>query len=146
MGHAISIGLGVAFSKPTRRVIVVDGDGAALMHLGAMSTVGHYHPSNLVHIVIDNEAHESTGGQFTTSGTTDLPAVALACNYETGFNVTNEGEFRGALTRIFSNKMGPHFLNVKVAREDTIDKVPRITESHSTEEISQAFSEFLESE
>ncbi|MHA2022226.1 MAG: phosphonopyruvate decarboxylase, partial [Candidatus Thorarchaeota archaeon] len=88
MGHAISIGLGVALSQPTRRVIVIDGDGAALMHLGAMSTVGHYHPSNFIHIVLDNEAHESTGGQFTTSGTTDLPAVALACNYETGINIT----------------------------------------------------------
>ena len=146
MGHAISIGLGVALSCPNRRVIVIDGDGASLMHLGAMSTVGHYHPSNIIHIVLDNEAHESTGGQFTTSGTTNLPAVAVACNYETGVNITDEGEFRDALTRILDDNAGPHFLNVKVSRKDTFDKIPRITESHTTKEISKKFSEFLESE
>ena len=82
-------------------------------------------------------------------GLFSLTVIALGLSEaaaQTGINVTNEGEFRGALTRIFSNKMGPHFLNVKVKREDTIDKVPRITESHSTEEISRTFSEFLESE
>jgi phosphonopyruvate decarboxylase len=81
MGCASSVGLGLACAAPSRRVLVVDGDGAALMHLGAMATLGHERPPNLVHVVLDNEAHDSTGGQPTVSATTDLARVARACSY-----------------------------------------------------------------
>jgi len=81
MGCASSVGLGLACAAPSRCVVVVDGDGAALMHLGAMATLGHERPPNLVHVVVDNEAHDSTGGQPTVSGTTDLAGVARACGY-----------------------------------------------------------------
>jgi phosphonopyruvate decarboxylase len=81
MGCASSIGLGIALACPQRRVIVIDGDGAALMRLGALSTIGYERPPNLVHVLLDNGVHESTGGQTTVSGSIDLPGVASACGY-----------------------------------------------------------------
>ena len=68
-------------ANPSRRVVVLDGDGAALMRLGALSMIGYHRPGNLTHILLDNEIHESTGGQATLSRTTDLSRVASACGY-----------------------------------------------------------------
>jgi thiamine pyrophosphate-dependent acetolactate synthase large subunit-like protein len=79
MGCASSMGLGVALSQPERRVVVLDGDGAALMRMGAMATVGYERPSNLVHILLDNEMHESTGGQSTVSHSVALATIAAGC-------------------------------------------------------------------
>ena len=81
MGHSSSIALGIALNKPERRVWCVDGDGAALMHLGAMAVIGANRPANLIHIVINNEAHETVGGMPTVAGRLDLPALAKACGY-----------------------------------------------------------------
>jgi len=81
MGCASSLGLGLAISQPGRRVIIVDGDGAALMRLGALSTLGHERPPNLVHVLLDNGQHESTGGQATVSPSIDFPSVAAAAGY-----------------------------------------------------------------
>jgi phosphonopyruvate decarboxylase len=81
MGCASSLGLGLAWAEPQRRVIVLDGDGAALMRLGALTAIGCQAPPNLVHILLDNELHESTGGQATAAHSVDLAAVAQACGY-----------------------------------------------------------------
>jgi phosphonopyruvate decarboxylase len=81
MGCAVSLGLGLAIARPARRVIVLDGDGAALMRLGALATVGFERPANLVHLILDNGMHESTGGQTTVSGSIDFCALAAACGY-----------------------------------------------------------------
>ncbi|HEY0962514.1 MAG TPA: phosphonopyruvate decarboxylase [Pseudomonadales bacterium] len=81
MGCASSLGLGLAVAQPRRRIFVVDGDGALLMRLGALATIGNERPSNLVHVLLDNGQHESTGGQATVSHNTDFPAIALACGY-----------------------------------------------------------------
>lgn len=81
MGHSSSIALGVALNKPYRRVWCIDGDGAVLMHMGAMAVIGAYKPENLIHVVINNEAHETVGGMPTVAGHTDLVAVAKACGY-----------------------------------------------------------------
>ena len=81
MGHSSSIALGVALNQPYRRVWCVDGDGAVLMHMGAMAVIGAYKPENLIHVVINNEAHETVGGMPTVAGHTDLVAVAKACGY-----------------------------------------------------------------
>ena len=81
MGCALSIGLGLAIAQPARRVIVLDGDGAALMRLGAFATMGYERPANLVHVLLDNGMHESTGGQTTVSGAIDFCGVAAACGY-----------------------------------------------------------------
>lgn len=81
MGHAVSIGLGLATARPDRRVVVLDGDGAFLMHLGAGSAVGHLGPGNLAHVVVDNGSYESTGGQRTTSSDLDWAALGRGLGY-----------------------------------------------------------------
>lgn len=81
MGCAATLGLGLAIAQPARRVIVVDGDGAALMHLGGLATLGAERPANLVHVLIDNGLHESTGGQATVSGGVSFPGIAAAAGY-----------------------------------------------------------------
>lgn len=81
MGCVSSLGLGLALARPDRRVIALDGDGALLMRLGALSTIGFVRPDNLIHILLDNAMHESTGGQATVSDSVDFCAIAAACGY-----------------------------------------------------------------
>ena len=80
MGHSSSIALGIAFNSP-RRIWCIDGDGAALMHMGAMALIGTNRPENLIHIVINNNAHETVGGMPTVAGDIDLTGIAKACGY-----------------------------------------------------------------
>lgn len=81
MGHASSIALGVALQKTNQRVWCIDGDGAVLMHMGAMAVIGANKPSNMIHVVINNEAHETVGGMPTVASKVDLVALARACSY-----------------------------------------------------------------
>src|SRR6185369_12618585 len=92
MGCASAMALGLALSTP-KRVVVLDGDGAALMHLGNVATFGARAPRRLTHVVIDNGVHDSTGGQSTVSASVDFAAVALACGYATGSRVDDLGGF-----------------------------------------------------
>ncbi len=87
MGHSSSIALGVALNKPGQRIWCVDGDGAVLMHMGAMALVGANKPENLVHVVINNGAHETVGGMPTVAGGIDLVAIAKACGYPNAVSV-----------------------------------------------------------
>ena len=113
MGCASAMGLGLALNVE-RPVIVLDGDGAALMKMGTLATIGARAPGNLVHVVLDNGVHDSTGGQRTVSGNVDFAQVALACGYAgaaicdsiTGF----ESAFQAALVG-----PGPHLLHVRIA-------------------------------
>lgn len=86
MGCAASLGLGLSLVRPDKKVIVIDGDGAALMRLGNMATVGAYAGDNYYHLLLDNHVHESTGGQGTVSSTVDFPAIAVACGYQSILN------------------------------------------------------------
>ena len=97
MGHSSSIALGIALQKPERRVWCLDGDGAALMHLGAMAVIGAKGPANLIHVVLNNEAHESVGGMPTVAGRVDLCAIARACGYPRVFSVDGPEELNAAL-------------------------------------------------
>jgi len=81
MGLASSIGLGVALKNPKKRIFVLDGDGNILMNLGSLTTIGTLKPENLVHFVLDNGIHESTGGQPTHSNKIELEKIAKAANY-----------------------------------------------------------------
>ncbi|MGN0414075.1 MAG: phosphonopyruvate decarboxylase [Agathobacter sp.] len=81
MGHSSSIALGIALYKPNARIWCVDGDGAALMHMGSMAVIGSNSPKNLVHIVLNNEAHETVGGMPTVAGSIDLLKIAEGCGY-----------------------------------------------------------------
>lgn len=81
MGHSSSIALGVALNKPESRIWCVDGDGAVLMHMGAMAVLGANKPKNMIHVVINNGAHETVGGMPTVASEIDLVAIAKACGY-----------------------------------------------------------------
>ncbi len=81
MGHSSSIALGIALNKPNTRIWCIDGDGAVLMHMGAMAVIGSHKPSNLVHIIINNEAHETVGGMPTVANNIDFTKIAEACGY-----------------------------------------------------------------
>ena len=114
MGHALAIGLGVAIGRPRAEVVVIDGDGALLMHLGTLSTVGAAAPANLTHIVLDNGVYESTGCQPTTAPSTRLERVACVCGYRRGEVATDERE----LARFLSGHRrgsGPTLLRVMIS-------------------------------
>lgn len=81
MGHAIMIALGIARAQPDRKVYCLDGDGASIMHMGNMAIAGQSGCGNLTHIVFNNAAHDSVGGQPTVGGAIDLTAIAVACGY-----------------------------------------------------------------
>ena len=87
MGHSNSIALGVALHKPDTRVWCIDGDGAVLMHMGSIAVLGANSPQNLIHIVINNEAHETVGGMPTVAGKINLIAIAKACGYPNAVSV-----------------------------------------------------------
>lgn len=81
MGHSSSIALGVAINKPESRIWCVDGDGAVLMHMGSMAVMGANQPKNVIHVVINNGAHETVGGMPTVASQVNLVAIAKACGY-----------------------------------------------------------------
>lgn len=89
MGHSSSIALGVALNKPDRKIWCIDGDGAVLMHMGAMAVIGANAPKNLVHIVINNGAHETVGGMPTVASKMDIVAIAKACGYPNAVSIGN---------------------------------------------------------
>ena len=83
MGHLSSIGLGMALGSPNKKIVVFDGDAAAVMHMGSLATNGRYHPSNLIHIVLNNGVNESVGGQKSSGQIIDLTTIAKSCGYVT---------------------------------------------------------------
>lgn len=89
MGHSSSIALGIALNKPEQKIWCIDGDGAVLMHMGAMAVLGANKPQNLIHIIINNSAHETVGGMPTVAGSIDLVKIALACGYPNAVCVNN---------------------------------------------------------
>ena len=93
MGCASSFGLGLAWAQPDRRVVVLDGDGATLMRIDALATLGYERPKNLLHVLLDNEVHDSTGGQSTVSHSVDLSGVAAACGYPKVLRAKTLAEF-----------------------------------------------------
>ena len=97
MGHASSIALGIALHRPEKRVWCVDGDGAMLMHLGAMAVIGSQKPANLIHIVINNGAHETVGGMPTVVSGVDVVALAKACGYPEAVSTADANALNNAL-------------------------------------------------
>ena len=85
---------------PSQPVVVIDGDGAALMKMGSMATIGFYQPENFLHIVLDNEAHDSTGGQQTASPVVRFADVAAAANYRSAFTANRREDIRSAVREL----------------------------------------------
>ena len=104
MGHSSSIALGVALNKPEKRIWCIDGDGAALMHMGAMAVIGAIKPKNLIHIVINNGAHETVGGMPTVAEQIDLVTVAKACGYPNAISVDTFDKLDEILQQAKTNK------------------------------------------
>ena len=97
MGHSSAIAVGIALQQPSRRVWCLDGDGAVLMHMGAMGMIGQTAPPNLVHVMLNNAAHESVGGMPTVAGGMDWPAIVRGCGYPAASTVTSIEDLSAAL-------------------------------------------------
>lgn len=119
MGCASSIGLGLALSCPSKRVIVLDGDGAVLMRMGNLAMNGCYRAKNFFHVVLDNGTYESTGGQATLSPAVNLSAVAAACGYRTVDETASVESISG-----FIASTGPAFLRLLI-QSDSQSNLPR---------------------
>jgi len=120
MGHAASIALGLARSQPERRVICLDGDGSVLMHMGSLAIVGQSQQDNLIHVVLNNGAHDSVGGQPTCAFAIDMADIARACGYQKVLVAAEPQEIDQAFAALLAQK-GPSFLEIRVnkgARSD----------------------------
>lgn len=120
MGHSSSIALKIALEHPEKRVWCIDGDGAVLMHMGSMALIGKNHPSNFVHVLINNEAHETVGGMPTVAGEIDFTMIASGCGYDYVNSVRVEEELKRILKTI-CEKGGLSFVEIKSgigARDD----------------------------
>lgn len=120
MGHASQIALGIALAQPERRVWCFDGDGAAIMHMGSMAIVANKAPKNYVHVVFNNGAHDSVGGQPTVGLKIDLPAVAKAVGYKAIYSVETKDYLIDLLNKV-RNQEGPVLLEVKVKKGNRKD-------------------------
>ena len=113
MGHTSSIAMGVAQSRPGRRTICLDGDGSVLMHMGAMAIIGQSGLGNLLHVVVNNGAHDSVGGQPTAGFAIDMVAIAKACGYSQVMSVSAAADVKDAFARLSAGK-GPSLLEIRV--------------------------------
>ena len=114
MGHSSAIALGIALNKPNTKIWCIDGDGAALMHKGSLALIGSKSPKNFVHVLINNGAHESVGGQPPVGETIDFCKIAKACAYKHVFKLESKDELKKILEEI-KDKEGPFFIELKAA-------------------------------
>lgn len=115
MGHCSQVALGVALAQPERPVYCIDGDGAAIMHMGGLSTIGALKPKNFRHIVLNNGAHDSVGGQPTVAHIVDLCAIASGCKYQVTLRGDTAEELRRQLLEL-RHIEGPGLLEVRIHR------------------------------
>jgi len=122
MGCASSLALGLALARPDLIIVVIDGDGAALMRMGNFTTIGCYAGGNFIHILLDNEVHDSTGAQATVSSNVNFADIAMACGYALSYS----GNELDMIDGIFEHRFldGPRFAHLKI-RPGTIDKLLR---------------------
>ena len=138
MGCASAIGLGIALNNK-KKIIVIDGDGAALMKMGNFTTIGANQPLNLIHILLDNNVHDSTGQQLTNASTVDFTSVAISCGYKISYLVNNLNGFERSLKESLKKK-GPIFINVKI-KPGSINNLGRPTVSPN--KVARRFQNFL---
>ena len=141
MGCAAAMGLGVALNVPNP-VVVVDGDGAALMKLGSLATIGAYAVANMIHLVLDNGTYDSTGGQPSTSTGVDFAAVAAACGYAHSVICDDLSAFDAAVANALRSN-GPHMIHMRI-RPGSMGNLGRPTVTPS--EVASRFKAFLASD
>lgn len=135
MGLLSSFGLGLALMSPGQRVIVLDGDGSVLMGLGTLPLIATEAPPNLLHIVLDNEAYQSTGGQPCISANVSIADIGKASGYPSSIEVNSVDGIRSALAG-FQDVNGPHLIVAKV-ENGPVEHIARV--SHSPTEIRDRF-------
>lgn len=140
MGGASAMGLGLALTTP-RKVVVLDGDGAALMKLGNLATIGRYAPENLVHVILDNGIHDSTGGQPTVSPNVDFAGMAVAAGYPHAVRADGLSGFDHAFSAALEQP-GPHLIHMKIA-PGSMDNLGRPTVK--PHEVARRFKDFINS-
>lgn len=138
MGGASAMGLGVALNTE-RPVVVLDGDGAALMKMGNIATIGAGRPKNLIHLLLDNGVHDSTGGQATVSASVDFARVAIACGYADATAADDLGGFEAAFASALKTP-GPHLIHLRI-QPGSMDKLGRPT--IKPPEVARRFRSFL---
>jgi phosphonopyruvate decarboxylase len=115
LGCISSMGLGLSLTRPDKKIIAIDGDGALLMRMGSLATNGFFANDNLIHILIDNRAHDSTGGQPTVSENVDFTAIAHACGYGRAVQINTFSELQDQLN-LWKHTPVLTFLHVRVEK------------------------------
>lgn len=119
MGHANMIALGIA-QNTGRHVFCIDGDGASVMHLGNLTSTGQSGAKNFIHVLLNNAAHDSVGGQPTCASAIDIPLIAKACGYVSSVSISNINEIKNCI-EFLKSKPGPHLLEVNVRKGSRSD-------------------------
>lgn len=129
MGHVSSVALGMAIARPDKKIVVFDGDAAAVMHMGSIATIGRYMPKNLIHIVLNNGVNESVGGQPSAGKVVDLSSVAKACGYITSSIYVEKTSELKTMVEILSEADKPAFIDVHV-RQGIRKDMPKLGIDH----------------
>ena len=139
MGCASAISLGVALNTK-KKIIVLDGDGSLLMKMGNMSTIGANQPKNLIHILLDNNVHDSTGQQLTNASNVNFANIAINCGYKESYSTDNTNDFSKILKKNLANTNGPIFIHIKI-KKGSIDNLGRPT--IQPKDVAKRFKNFL---
>lgn len=141
MGHASAIALSVAIQHPEKRVWCLDGDGAALMHMGSLTTIGTVHPANLIHVVLNNGSHESVGGMPTVASRVDFDRIVTGAGYQKALRVTQDEELEECIALCTNVAEGPVFIEIVVASGARADLIrPDTTPQHNKQMFMQTLS------
>ena len=140
MGHVSSVGLGIALARPEQKVVIFDGDAAAVMHMGALATNCRYKAGNMIHIVLNNGVNESVGGQPSAGYVVNLTEVAAACGYETSVHAITRKEELQAIIRNHRQGEMPLFIDVHV-RQGIRSDMPKLNINHKAQK--KALMEYL---
>lgn len=138
MGCIGSLGLGLALSQPSKDIFVIDGDGSLLMRMGSLATNGYYQPVNMVHILLDNNAHESTGGQSTVSHGVNFIDIAASCGYMQSIHVHSLEELQAFLQEWKVNR-GLTFVLLKISKSSKDQLARPHMKPHEVKERLQRF-------
>ena len=134
MGHVSSVGLGIALAKPEQKVVVFDGDAAAVMHMGALATNCRYKAGNMIHIVLNNGVNESVGGQPSAGYVVNLTAIAAACGYRTSGHAVETKEELQAIVKNYQKENMPLFIDVHV-RQGIRSDMPKLNIDHKAQKL-----------
>lgn len=132
MGHVSSVALGMAIARPDKKIVVFDGDAAAVMHMGSLATNGRYQPKNLIHIVLNNGVNESVGGQPSSGLIIDLTSIAKACGYQTPESYIEKKEDLQAAVQELSDKNHLCLIDVHV-RQGIRKDMPKLSIDHKAQ-------------